>query len=150
MSSVNDISMIHSETLHVQEGTIGAQAYASTYCDRHKTPRCSSCHSSAPSKREANVLRPRSKNVYTQYMTMPKPSYSMAGNTVTWLTSNFLGYTGRSRQLSHTPYMTAEKFPAPSVPLDFHATALLPRAVVFGLNPQALLHTLASLASFRA
>lgn len=49
-----------------------------------------------------------------------------------------------------TPYITAEKFPAPSVPLAFQATALLPRAVVLGLKPHALLHMLASLDSFNA
>ena len=49
-----------------------------------------------------------------------------------------------------TPYMTAEKFPAPSVPLAFQATALLPRAVVLGLNPQALLQMLANFDSFNA
>ena len=46
--------------------------------------------------------------------------------------------------------MTAEKLPALSVVLAFHATALLPLALVLGLKPQALLQHVASLDSFRA
>lgn len=58
------------------------------------------------------------------------------------------GASAEAMQL--TLHITAEKFPAPSVPLAFQATALLPRAVVLGLYPQALLQALASLDSFKA